>query len=192
MRRWAAFLAVLAAVGPAHAVSTSAIPVHHGVLRIAESRGTVNRDSGIAQVTVKRWSLVLSLSSNGVFPDQEPIVIALGDDNFRLEPGTLKANKSGKVFRYKAPKRPRVERGVTSIVIKRRFDDSYAVAFTVRGVQLYDLNRRAPLCLPTAFILGDDDGFIGVEFDSPRSPPLKTTRVVVGRTTCPAEEWPWA
>ena len=150
----------------------------------------MNKQDGMAEVAVKRWALVLSPTSNGVFPDQEPIVIAIGDDNFRLEPGTLRRKKN--TFRYRAPKKPKLVRGVRSITIKLRGDGSYSVDFRVRGIQLFDLSRRAPLCLPTAFIIGDDDGFIGVTYDSPGSPPLVSRRVIVAESTCPAEEWPWA
>ena len=187
----AALLAAIAAVAPAYAISTTATPVHHGVLRVAKSRGTVNRADGVAEVTARKWALVLSPSSDGIFPSQEPIVIAVAEDNFRLEPGMLKA-VNRRTFRYKAPKKPKVERGVRSITIKQRGDGSYSVDFQVRGIQLFDLSRRAPLCLATAFIVGDDDGFIGVTYDSPGSPPLVSRRVVFGESTCPAEEWPWA
>lgn len=150
----------------------------------------MNKTDGMAEVAVRRWSLVLSPSSDGIFPAEEPIVIAVGDDNFRLEAGSLRAR--GRTFRYKAPRKPKLERGIRSIVITHRGEGTYAVQFTVKGIQLFDLSRRAPLCLPTAFIVGDDDGFVGVTFDSPGSPPIVSRRVIVGESACPAEDWPWA
>lgn len=174
----------------AHAVSTTATPVHHGVLRIAKGRGRVDKSNGVAEVSVRRWTLVLSPSSDGIFPADEPIVIAVGDDNFRLEAGMLRA-KNARTFSYKAPRKPALARGVRSITIKRRGDGAYSITFKVRGVQLFDLSRRAPLCLPTALIVGDDDGFAGVTYDSPGSPPLVSRRVIVGPSTCPTDTWPW-
>jgi len=150
----------------------------------------MNKQDGMAEVAVKRWALVLSPTSNGVFPDQEPIVIAIGDDNFRLEAGALRVK--GRVFRYKAPRRPALVRGVRSMTLRKQGDGSYLVNFTVKGVQLFELQRSAPICLPTAFIIGDDDGFTGVKFNSPGAPFRFSRRVIVGEGTCVAPEWPWA
>ena len=197
MRRLAALgAALLLGAVPAHAISVTATPIHHGVLRIAKSGGTMDKASGIAQITVTRWSIVLAPSSDGIYPDQEPIVVAIGDDSFRLEAGMVRA-VNGRTFRYKAPKKPALARGVQSLVIRRlgpksAIATSYAIEFKVRGVQLFDLSRKAPLCLPTAFIVGDDDGFVGVSYDSPGSPPIVSRRVVAGEQTCPVETWPWA
>jgi len=177
----------------AYGIATTATPIYNGVLRVVRSGGTIDRGTGLAEVKVRRWSWVLAPGSDGIFPDLEPIVIAIGDDNFRLEAGSLKAvGRNRKAYRYRVPRSERPERGVQSVNLRRLGDGSYRVEFTVRGVQLYELSRRAPLCLPTAFIVGDDDGFNGVTFDSPGSPPLVSRRIVAGSSTCPAEEWPWA
>ena len=52
---------------------------------------------------MRRWRLGLREDSNGIFPDQEPIVVALGEESFRLEAGSLTRSRNGKVFRYQAP-----------------------------------------------------------------------------------------
>jgi hypothetical protein len=170
-------------------ISVTATPLFHGTLRVRRASGTVDRKSGAAVVNVRRWSLELAPGSNGIYPDQEPIVLAIGEDTFRLDAGMLKAHgKSG--FLYRA--RPRSSRGIQSLAIKQSKDGSYSVQFSVRGVLLSGLEENAPLCLPTAFIVGDDDGFSGVNYDSPGSPPIVSRRVLVGNGFCSPQAWPWA
>src|SRR5262245_12069067 len=129
-----ALLWPVAVPSPAHAISVTATPVYHGVLRVARAGGKVNKQSGSAMVDVRNWSLVPAPESDGLFPDQEPVVVAIGDDNFRLEPGQLK-NRGKRGFVYKA--RPVPSHGVKSMTLKKKRDGSWGVQFTVIGVQLY-------------------------------------------------------
>ena len=46
-----------------------------------------------------------------------------------------------------------------------------------------------PVCNPMAVIVGDDDGFSGVEFDRPGG--FSSSRVKIDGTCTPAGGWPW-
>ena len=80
----------LAAATARAQISTTATPVYHGTLRILRPAvGTFDTATGIGTLRVRRWRLGLREDSNGIFPDQEPIVVALGEESFRLEAGSL-------------------------------------------------------------------------------------------------------
>ena len=70
-------------------ISTGATPVHHGELDIRPAVGTINGATGIGTLRVRRWRLVLAETSNGIFPGQEPVVVALGEESFVLAAGSL-------------------------------------------------------------------------------------------------------
>jgi len=60
-------------------------------------------------------------------------VVALGDESFRLDAGSLTRSRNGKVFRYQAP---HDARGIRSFRIARRASGIYLVSFTLTGVDL--------------------------------------------------------
>jgi hypothetical protein len=179
-------LLVLAPV--AGAVSDVAIPVHHGELHVKRARGRFDRTSGLGTITVRGWVLKLGSGSDGIVPDEEPLVVAIGDDSFRLPARALR-RKGKRTYRYRA--RGRVTRGVQKLRMRQQTDDTWIVDFTVRAVPLYRLTTEAPVCLATAIIVGDDDGFAGVQFDNPGFPVKPTKRLVVDPVDCTADGWPW-
>lgn len=161
--------------------------VYHGFLTIRRAGGTINPDTGISTVNVKRWSFLLTPNSNGLVPDEEPVIVAIGDgERLVLPAGSLTASKSGRKFTYKDKT---ITRGIRSFRIWRGKDPSlWQVRFQVVGVDLSALTINYPDCLPMAVIVGDDDGFSGVEFDRVGGFTGKGVKIV---GFCPVEDWPW-
>jgi len=170
----------------AQAVS-GATPVHHGTLKIRPAAGSFDTNTGNATLRARRWRIEPSADSNGIFPDREEIVVALGKDSFDLPAGSLQPNRSGKVLRYRASP-DAVSRGIRSFRIARRSNGTYLVSFVVVGLNLSGLVTAFPSdCTPVAVIIGDDDGFSGAILtrSSFRSP-----RVTLPRS-CSLTNWPW-
>jgi hypothetical protein len=180
-------LAVLLSTS-AGAISTTATPIFHGVLRLERAVGTLDRATGSATIRVRHWGIILRPESNGIFPDQEPVVIAIGDDTARLEAGMIKASRNRRTFSYRASKSDPTAR-VLSLRLHLQRDGSYQLRFTIRNIQLYQLNTEDPVCLPMAFIVGDDDGFTGVNFTSPT---FDSKKVILPSKSCSPDGWPWA
>jgi len=179
----------LAAATARAQISIGATPVYHGTLRILRPAvGTFNTSTGIGTLRVRGWQLELNQGSNGIFPDQEPIVVALGDESFRLDAGSLKRSRNGKVFRYRAPLEAG-QRGIRSFrIARRRTSGIYLVSFTLIGVDLSQLVLENPVCRPLAVIVGDDDGFTGADL---MTRPAFSRHLAVPRA-CPVNTWPWA
>jgi len=76
----AVVLVVTAATARAQ-ISTSATPIYHGELDILPAVGTIDGNTGIGTLRVRGWRLVLADTSNGIFPDREPVVVALGEES---------------------------------------------------------------------------------------------------------------
>jgi hypothetical protein len=181
-------------------IATTATPVYHGVLWIAgRATGSINRRTGNAVLKVRRWILLPVSPSNGIYPDQEPIVIAMGDDSMRLPAGTLKTSRSGKVFSYRARTSTTTtttapdttqgpDRALRRLRVQRFNDGSYALWFTLVGVDLSRLNIQDPVCLPLAVIVGDDDGFTGAVVSSPS---FTSRRFNISRACDLSNDWPW-
>ena len=183
-------LALTLAAATARAqISTSATPVYHGTLRILRPGvGTFDTATGIGTLRVRRWQLELNGDSNGIFPDHEPAVLALGDESFRLDAGSVKRSRNGKVFRYRAPPEAG-QRGIRSFrIARRRTSGIYVVSFTLIGVDLSQLVLENPVCRPLAVIVGDDDGFTGADL---MTRPAFSRHLAVPRA-CPVNTWPWA
>jgi hypothetical protein len=157
----ALLLSSLLATLPAAAQS----PVHHGELTIRPARGRIDRDTGESTLTVKRWFFLPTVDSNGLAPADEPVLIALGEsDRFTVEARALKAARNGRTFTYRNPK---TQRGVRSLRLQRSKSGVWRVQFQVVGAELSRLTLEYPFCQPLAVIIGDDDGFSGVEIDRP-------------------------
>ena len=167
-------------------ISTGATPVHHGELDIRPAVGTINGATGIGTLRVRRWRLVLAETSNGIFPGQEPVVVALGEESFVLAAGSLRPSRKGKVFRYRAPA-DAGPRGFRSFWIARRANGSYLVSFTLIGVDLSALVLQTPVCQPMAVIVGDDDGFRGAFLTRPDF----RRRVAIPHGCDVSNDWPW-
>ena len=170
-------------------------PVYHGNLKVLPANGLFQKStmntSGIATLRVRNWVLNLAMGSNGIAPDKEPILIAVGDTEKLVIPaGQVKASKNGKRFAYHNPS---TTRGVQMLQIRRLKDDGdgtprYRLTFTVK-IDLSFILSEYPLCSPMAVIIGDDDGFSGVELDRPAG--FSSTRVRVDGPCSNVANWPW-
>jgi hypothetical protein len=160
---------------------------YHGYLTIRRAGGTIDPTTGISTLNVRRWSFLLTPNSNGIQPDQEPVKVTMGvADTFVLPAGSLKASKNGRKFSYKDKS---ITRGIRMIRIWRGKDPNlWQVRFQVVGLDLSQLTINFPDCLAMAVIVGDDDGFSGVEFDRVGGFSGKGVRVT---GFCAAEDWPW-
>lgn len=166
-------------------------PLYHGVLRIRPARGAIDKANGIGSLTVNNWDLLLSLDSNGIAPDREPVIVAIGETERLVIPaGEVRASRTGKVFTFRSPKVPR---GVRFFQMRKLKDSGgaqarYRVRFSLVGIDLSSLLIEFPLCKSLAVIVGDDDGFEGVDLDRPGGFSRSKVRVL---GACQAEEWPW-
>jgi hypothetical protein len=178
--------AVLAALLPLTATAGTT-PVFHGALRVRQARGVIDQTTGLASLKVTRWRFVPIEGSNGIAFDQEPVLLTISENElkneYRLEPGALHATRNGRRFVYTNRK---AQRGIRMLRIDARPDGTYQVAFALRDVNLSRLVTQDPVCLPFALIVGDDDGFVGLSFQS------KFTRRLRVTGTCLVEDWPWA
>ena len=183
--------AMLCAAAPAPAQpTTSATPVYHGTLVARPAKGSFKTSVGEASLKVGPWPFALSSDSNGIFPDQEPIVISIAEDlGFYLPPGTLRPIRKGRSFVYRAKPQKGVARSVNMLRIDTQKDGTYLVRFRIRGLVLTRLQVEMPICAPFAVIVGDDDGFIGATFTRPSfsSPKLKLPSACEIST----DDWPW-
>src|SRR5580765_115848 len=84
-------IALLLASASAYAQPATGVTAkYHGVLVIKPSHGRLDRDTGNAELQVGPWPFSLSAGSNGIFPDQEAILIEIGEDpGFYLPPGMI-------------------------------------------------------------------------------------------------------
>src|SRR5205814_9203029 len=135
-------------------------PIHHRARDIRTDVCTITGAQVIVTLRVRRWRLVLAETSNGIFPDKEPVLVALGEESYVLAAGSLTPSRKGKVFRYRAPA-DAGPRGFRFFRIARRANGSYRVRFTVIGIDLSALVLPPPVCQPMAVIVGADDGFTG-------------------------------
>jgi hypothetical protein len=188
-------LTLAAAVSAPRAQVTTATPVHHGRLLIRPAAATIDNTTGIGKLRIRQWRLQLAEGSNGIFPGSEPIVVAAGEESFVL-PQSPTPSHNGKVFRYRAPAGAG-PRAFSFFLIKRRPNGAcapgidrpcYSVSFTLTGIDLSQLVLQNPVCLPLAVIVGDDDGFSGV--DLTRRGHFNSPHVAIPRT-CTPPSWPW-
>ena len=185
----ALLLALVAAPRMADAQSSTTEAKYHGILSIRRAAGTIDRTNLTGMIRVQSWTALVTPDTNGLFPDQEPLLISAGDNNdFTLPAGMLKASRSRRSFSYKAP-RGSAPRGLRSFRIWLRRDGSYGMRFTLAGIELSLLKNQDPLCMPLAILIGDDDFFNGVTFTSPS---FESKRLVVPKS-CPIsnDDWPW-
>jgi hypothetical protein len=191
--RLLALVASLAALLAVPATTwAQAAPVYHGVLSVRPAAGGFDKNVGTASLRVRNWVLNLKSTSNGIAPDKEPIIIAVGDTEKLVVPaGQVKASKSGKTFVYR---NPTVTRGVRLLKIRRLKDDGdgtarYRFSFTLTNIDLSFIVYQFPMCSPMAIIVGDDDGFSGVQLDRPGG--FSHSRVRVDGACTNVADWPW-
>lgn len=191
MRLLLVLLVAVAGLALAGSPAFAQEPLYHGVLSVRSATGGIDKEDGIGSLRVKNWEFRLSPDSNGIAPDREPIIIAIGESERLVIPaGHVGASRNGKRFVYRNPGIPR---GVRSFSMRRLKDDGaglarYRVRFSLVGIDFSSLTIQFPDCKSLAVIVGDDDGFTGVDLDRPGG--FRGSRVrVLG--ACTAEEWPW-
>jgi hypothetical protein len=191
MRRIAlALLAVACGVsGAAGQIAVGATPQFHGALEVRPAHGSFDPASGTASVKVRGWRLQLYSTSNGIYPDKETVEVAIGEQAFMLPPGSLRVSRKGKMFSFRAPKTeaPSMQ-PIRSLRIQQK-RDGYMIRFTVTGIDLSTLLLQDPVCMPTAILIGDDDGFSGVEYSRPT---FSSRRLNVPSDCNIGNDWPWA
>ncbi len=162
-------------------------PVYHGFLTIRRAAGKIDPDTGVSSVNIRRWSFLLTPNSNGMEPDVEPIIVAIGEgERLVLPAGSMTASKNRRKFTYRDKT---ITRGIRSMRIWRGKDPTlWQVRVQLVGIDLSTLTINYPDCLPMAVIVGDDDGFSGVEFTRAGGFTGKGIRIV---GFCPVEDWPW-
>jgi hypothetical protein len=180
--------AVVFAGAPAYAQGA---PVYHGALTIRPARGGIDKSTGIGSLRVNNWDLLLVSDSNGIAPDREPIMIAIGETERLVIPaGQVRASRNGKKFTFRNPEVPR---GVRFFQMRQLKDSGgaqarYRVRFSLVGIDLSGLLIEFPVCKSLAVIVGDDDGFEGIDLDRPGGFSRSKVRVL---GACQAQEWPW-
>src|ERR1043166_5884981 len=128
--------------------------LYHGVLTTNPAKGILGLATGNATLKVPRFRFDVNPDDpTGIFPDKEPVLVAMGDETFRV-PLPRKASRNGKVFLYRA-KPPVTGRSIKMIRLTKRKDGGWDVRFTLQGVDLSALFITDPICKPLAVILGD-------------------------------------
>jgi hypothetical protein len=168
-------------------------PTFHGGLSVRRGAGRLDQNAGIGSLKVKNWVFNLARDSNGISPGTEPIVIGIGDnDQLVIPAGQVKTSRNGKRFIYRNPRVPRGVRSFTMKRLKNAADGTmrYAVTLSVAGADLSALVTSSPTCVPLAVIVGDDDGFSGVDIERPRILTGGSRLRVLGACT-DVGDWPW-
>jgi hypothetical protein len=166
-------------------------PVFHGALGIKPALGGFQKNTGVASLRVKNWNFVLTPNSNGIYPTQEGVIIAIGTTEQLVVPASLiHASRNGRQFTFRDPK---TTRGVRMFQLRQYSNcpgkACYHVAFTLVGIDLSTLVLSYPFCSPMAILVGDDDGFSGVQFDRPGG--FNGSRVKIDGTCNSGSGWPW-
>jgi hypothetical protein len=168
----------------------AAPPIYHGALNIRPASGPIDAETGVMGLTVKRWTFRLDPGSDGVFPAEEQVLIALGDiEQYVLPAGFLEPNAKGNRFTYENPLGDNLRRGIKWFRAARAKDETWKVAFKLVGVAASRLTFEFPVCEKMAVIIGDDDGFSGVELTRPGG--LSGSRVKLKGACDDVDDWPW-
>jgi hypothetical protein len=191
-RRATLLAAVLVALA-GRSWAQNASPIFHGALGIRPAVGTINlgKYQGIANIKIQGWNLVLYPTSNGISPTTEQIIIAIGDsERLVIQAGSVKSSRNGKRFTFSDPKAPR---GVRSLKIVQYTNGClglacYKVSFSLVKIDLSTLLTESPVCTPMAIIIGDDDGFSGVQLTRPG---LVGPKIRIQSSCNDVNNWPW-
>jgi hypothetical protein len=161
--------------------------VYHGELDVLPSVGKFDYDTGVASLKLRKWRFLVVTDSNGLAPDQETIVVLVGENSFPLPPGALKRSRNGKVFSYKAAKD---DPSPLRALRMRNRGYFYTFNVTLRDVPLGTLTTNDGVCLPVALLVGDDDAFNGGVFRRPGFTVDATVKQLRIQRSCPVP-WPW-
>ena len=181
-------MVVALALAAAVAAPADAVQINPGQLRVVRAgKGQINLDSGQASFKVVGWEIIPPTDSNGIDPGTEPVTIAIGDqERFLIPAGEMKVLRKGKRFLYKV----KTDRGVQLLKLTRTPLNTLKMTLKIAGVDLSPLViADPPVCLSMAIIIGDDDGFSGVQFDRPKPFP---SRLLTLPGFCTPPDWPWA
>ena len=168
-------------------------PVFHGVLSVRCGAGSLDETAGIGSLRVKHWVLSLARDSDGIAPGEEPIVIGVGEnDQLVIPAGRVRTSRNGKRFTYRNPGIPRGVRSLTMKRLKNARDGTvrYRVSLALVGADLSRLVTDSPSCIPLAVIVGDDDGFSGVDIERPGILVGRKKLHVIGACS-DVDDWPW-
>jgi hypothetical protein len=165
-------------------VATGATPVYHGILQVARAGGSIDRDgNGSATVRVPRWTFLPNPDTNGIFPSQEVINVAIGEEALVLDVGQLQPSRSGKAFSFRSS-----TNRIRFFRLWQLKSGAWAVRFNLAGIDLSRLLRVDSVCMPVAVLVGDDDGFTGATF---KSPSFSSRRLIIPKDCDVGGDWPW-
>lgn len=167
-------------------ISETLTPKYHGALQPQPVSGRIDPETGISRLVVKGWLLRPAVDSNGVFPADEPVLVAIGEESFRIDKGLLRPSRRGRRFFYRSA--GSVQRGVRSMRLRLRPNGDYDVRLVLFNLSLGRLLFDYPQCVPMAVIVGDDDGFTGVDLDRKS---FTSRRLMVRGGCVPEEDWVW-
>src|SRR5262245_33601831 len=159
MSRLGALLLALVVTAGVAGTATAQVPVFHGFLRISQpGKGRIDRNTADGMLKVRKWTLLPSPDSNGIFPDQEPVRLTIWiqpgvEQPFDLPAGALVASKNGNVFSYRAPE-PIPAQSLERFRIWKRKDGNWSLRFKVQGIHFDRLITDDPICFPLAIIVG--------------------------------------
>ncbi len=160
-------------------------PIFHGILTVNPGRGKLDLETGNGILKASRWQFDLYPDTNGIFPDQEPLLLSIGEENFRLAAGKL-TTRNQRVYSYVA--KPAPERGIRMLRLMRHTDGSWGVRFVLQGIDLSAMFVNDPVCRPLALIVGDDDFFNGVKLTRKS---VSSRRVRIPSDCDVGGGWPW-
>ena len=166
------------------------IPIFHGQLGFTPARGRIDRNRSrgyLATLAVRQWALIPESNSNGISPGTETILVAVGEKSWTLDSTRLFESKRGGTWTYKRKGKPPSD-GIQSMRIRRESDGSFSLRFVVAGIDGTPLDTGDPICVPFAFIIGDDDAFTGINLSSPTF----SSRKLRVPDLCDADSWVWA
>jgi hypothetical protein len=186
--KWLAAVVLVGAATFAGAQAPPLEPIYHGVLQLpVAGRGVRDLETHMGRLQVQHWDFFVSPDSNGIFPDQEPVYVAVDRQTFEVPPGQIRKRRRGRLFIYRA-RRPLPEFGLRYFRLAERQPGIWAVAFRVRGLDVTPLSGDVDACLAAAVIIGDDDAFSGIKL---RERGLDAKTFVVPLPCDPNGSWPW-
>src|SRR5262245_10574500 len=139
--------AVLVAATAFAQVAATPRPVFNGTLTVEPASGRLDRDGGAATLRLRRWRWLPNRASNGIFPGEEPLLIAIGERSYTLDAGQLRASRRGTQWSYRLSGKATAP-SVTRLRLRRLSDGTYDVRMAVTGLDLERLNAEDPVCLP--------------------------------------------